>query len=178
VSIPQHASLRRRGTSVPQTRNRRSRWALPIAAGAGFLAGLDTTAVNLALPDIQRGLGADLSQLQWVVNAFTLLSAALLVTAGNLSDRFGKRRVFVAGLLGFAGASAACGLSSSALALDVARAAQGAAAAVVTASGLAVLASVYPAPERGRALGIYSAIGALSFVIGPLVGGVLTDTFG
>ena len=157
---------------------RPSRWALPITAGAGFLAGLDTTAVNLALPDIQRDLAAGLTELQWVVNAFALLSAALLVTAGDLSDRFGRRRVFVAGLLAFAGASAACGLSSSALMLDLARAAQGAAAAVVTASGLAVLASIYPPAERGRALGVSAAIAALSFVVGPLVGGMLTDAFG
>jgi MFS family permease len=176
--MPQRASLPQQNTSAPPARHGRSRWALPIAAGAGFLAGLDTTAVNLALPDIQRALAAGLSELQWVVNAFALLSAALLVTAGNLNDRFGRRRVFVAGLLAFAGSSAACGLSSSALMLILARAAQGAAAAVVTASGLALLASIYPPPERGRALGIYGAIAALSFVVGPLVGGILTDVLG
>jgi EmrB/QacA subfamily drug resistance transporter len=154
------------------------RWALPIASGAGFLAGLDTTAVNLALPDMQRDLAADLGALQWVVNAFALLSAALLVTAGNLSDRFGRRRVFVAGLVAFAVASAGCGLSPSAPVLDLARAAQGAASAVVTASGLAVLASVHESRERARALGVYGALGALSFVVGPLVGGLLTDTLG
>ena len=154
------------------------RWALPITAGAGFLAGLDTTAVNLALPDIQRTLAAGPGELPWVVNAFALLSAALLVTAGNLSDRFGRRRVFIAGLLAFAVASAACGLAPSALMLDIARGAQGAASAAVTASGLAVLASGYPPAERGRALGFYSAIAALSFVVGPLVGGLLTDLYG
>jgi EmrB/QacA subfamily drug resistance transporter len=175
MTIRSRAPLSRQDTSAG---SRPSRWALPIAAGAGFLAGLDTTAVNLALPDIQRTLSAGLSELQWVVNAFALLSAALLVTAGNLSDRCGRRRVFVAGLLAFAGASAACGLAPSALLLDLARAAQGAAAAVVTASGLAVLASLYPPAERGRALGVYGAIAALSFVVGPLVGGLLTDTLG
>jgi EmrB/QacA subfamily drug resistance transporter len=155
-----------------------ARWVLPIAAGAGFLAGLDTTAVNLALPDIQRTLAAGPGELPWVVNAFALLSAALLVTAGNLSDRFGRRRVFVVGLLAFAGASAACGLAPSALLLDLARAAQGAAAAAVTASGLAVLASSCAPAERGRALGVYSAIAALSFLVGPLLGGLLTDLSG
>ena len=156
----------------------RGRWALPVAAGAGFLAGLDTTAVNLALPDIQRTLALGPGELPWVVNAFALLSAALLVTAGNLADRFGRRRVFVAGLLAFAGASAACGLAPSALLLDLARAAQGAAAAAVTAGGLAVLAISYSPAERGRALGVYSAIAALSFVVGPLLGGLLTDLSG
>jgi EmrB/QacA subfamily drug resistance transporter len=175
VSTPPRTSLPLTTASAP---TRPGRWALPITAGAGFLAGLDTTAVNLALPDIQRALAADLSELQWVVTAFALLSAALLVTAGNLSDRFGRRRVFVAGLLAFAGSSAACGLSLSALLLDLARAAQGAAAAVVAAGGLALLASIYPPAERGRALGVSSAIAALSFVVGPLVGGVLTDTLG
>ncbi len=158
--------------------DRGRRWALPIAAGAGFLAGLDTTAVNLALPDIHRDLAAGVSELQWVVNAFALLSAALLVTAGDFSDRFGRRRVFVAGLLAFAGASVACGLSPSALVLDVARAAQGASSAVVTASGLALLVSTYPPRERGRAIGIYGALAAASFVVGPLAGGALTDAFG
>lgn len=176
MSTRQQAPLKNRSAS--RTRDQPNRWALPIAAGAGFLAGLDTTAVNLALPDIQRGLAASLAELQWVVNAFALLSAALLVTAGDLSDRFGRRRVFVAGLLAFAGSSAACGLAPSPLVLDLARAAQGAAAAVVTASGLALVASIYPPSERGRALGISSAVAALSFVVGPLVGGLLTDMFG
>ena len=175
MPITEQVSLQQ---SSRQTGNHPSRWALPITAGAGFLAGLDTTAVNLALPDIQRALAAGLTELQWVVNAFALLSAALLVTAGDLSDRFGRRRVFVSGLLAFAGASAACGLSSSALMLDLARAAQGAAAAVVTASGLALLASIYPPAERGRALGVSAAIAALSFVVGPLAGGMLTDVLG
>jgi MFS family permease len=178
MSIPQTASLPQKTTSARPPDTRPSRWALPITAGAGFLAGLDMTAVNLALPDIQRALAAGLTELQWVVNAFALLSAALLVTAGDVSDRFGRRRVFVSGLLGFAGSSAACGLSSSALLLDLARAAQGAAAAVVTASGLALLASIYPSAERGRALGISAAVAALSFVVGPLVGGLLTDVLG
>lgn len=164
--------------SITQRTSTGRRWTLPIAAGAGFLAGLDTTAVNLALPDIERTLAAGPGELPWVVNAFALLSAALLVTAGDLSDRFGRRRVFVTGLLAFAAASAACGLAPSALLLDLARAAQGAAAAAVTASGLAVLAGSYSPGERGRALGVYSAIGALSFVVGPLLGGVLTDLFG
>ena len=154
------------------------RWALPITAGSGFLAGLDTTAVNLALPDIQRDLAAGSSGTQWVVNAFALASAALLVTAGSLSDRLGRRRVFVAGLVAFAAASAACGLAPSALVLDMARAVQGASSAVVTAGGLAVLASQYPPAERGRALGAAAALGALSFVVGPLVGGALTDLVG
>ena len=167
-----------KNTSGPPAHDERTRWALPVTAGAGFLAGLDTTAVNLALPDIQRTLAAGLTEVQWVVNAFALLSAALLVTAGNLSDRLGRRRVFVAGLLGFAASSATCGLASSGVVLDLARAAQGAAAAVVTASGLAVLVSTFPPAERGRALGISGAIAALSFVVGPLVGGLLTDTLG
>lgn len=163
---------------APRTCTPRSRWTLPIASGAGFLAGLDTTAVNLALPDVQRDLDAGLTELQWVVNAFALLSASLLVVAGNLSDRYGARRVFVTGLLGFAAASGLCGLAWSPLALDLARAAQGAATAVVLGGGFALLAHSYPAGERGRALGLYSAIASASFVIGPLLGGVLTDTLG
>jgi EmrB/QacA subfamily drug resistance transporter len=164
--------------SPPAVIRRRSRWTLPIASGAGFLAGLDTTAVNLALPDLQRDLHAGLTELQWVVNAFALLSATLLVVAGNLSDRFGARRMFILGVLGFAGSSAWCGIAWSAVALDVARAAQGAASAVVTAAGLALLAGSYGPAERGRALGLYGSVAALSFVVGPLLGGALTDALG
>jgi len=161
------------GDAVP-----RSRWTLPVASGAGFLSGLDTTAVNVALPDIPRDLAPSLGELQWVVNAFALLSATLLVVAGGLSDRFGARRVFVAGVAGFAVASAGCALTWSPVALDVARAAQGAASAVVVAGGLALLAGSYRAEERGRALGLYGSMAASSFVVGPLIGGLLTDAFG
>ena len=155
-----------------------SRWILPIASGAGFLSGLDATAVNLALPDLQRDLDAGLSELQWVVNAFALLSATLLVVAGSLSDRYGARRVFLTGLLGFTVASALCGLAWSPVALDLARAAQGATTAVVVAGGFALLAVSYPPAQRGRALGLYSSIASSSFVVGPLLGGVLTDSLG
>jgi predicted MFS family arabinose efflux permease len=149
MSIPQQSIPQQ---SIPQQPTPQpSRWALAVTAGAGFVAGLDTTAVNLALPDIHEAFAAGLTELQWVVNAFALLSAALLVTAGDLSDRFGRRRVFVSGLLAFAGSSAICGISSSALMLDLARAAQGAAAAVVTAGGWRCSrASIRPRNEAGR----------------------------
>ncbi|TWH00546.1 Arabinose efflux permease [Nocardioides sp. J9] len=113
-----------------------------------------------------------------MVNAFSLLSATLLVLAGNLSDRLGARRVFLGGLLAFAVTSAACGVAWSAVVLDVARATQGAAAAAVIASAFALVAETFPPHERGRALGTYGSFAALSFVVGPLAGGVLADSFG
>ncbi|HWN27291.1 MAG TPA: MFS transporter [Actinomycetospora sp.] len=149
-----------------------------VAATAGFLVGLDTTALNVALPAIGRDLHASLAALQAVVTVFALSSAALLTAAGLLADRWGRRRVFLAGVLAFGAASAACAAAPSVTVLVAARISQGAGAAVVTAAGLAVLAAAYSGADRDRALGSYSALAALSFVVGPLVGGALTELAG
>lgn len=146
-----------------------------LAAAAAFLVGVDSTAVNVALPAIGRDLAASLGELQGTVTAFALLSAALLTASGVLADRIGRRRVFVGGAVLFVVASGLCAVAPSAAVLVAARGGQGAASAAVTSSGLAVLAAATAGAQRARALGTFAAVAALSFVVGPLLGGVLTD---
>ena len=146
---------------------------------ASFTATLDNTVVAVALRDIQSDLGAGVSGLQGVVTAYTVALAALLLTGGTLVDVAGRRRVFLAGLAVFAGASVACALSGSMTELIAARAVQGAGAALVIPGGLAVLADAYPdARLRARAIGIWAATGALALALGPVVGGVLVQARG
>ncbi len=146
---------------------------------ASFTATLDNTVVAVALRDIQSDLGAGVSGLQGVVTAYTVALAALLLTGGTLVDVAGRRRVFLAGLAVFAGASIACALSGSMTELIAARAVQGAGAALVIPGGLAVLADAYPdARLRARAIGIWAATGALALALGPVVGGLLVQARG
>jgi DHA2 family methylenomycin A resistance protein-like MFS transporter len=141
---------------------------------AAFTATLDNTVVAVALVDLQADLDVGVSELQGVVTAYTVALAALLLTGGTLADVAGRRRVLVAGLVVFAAASAACALSTTATALVVSRAVQGAGAALVLPGSLAVLAASYPDPgQRARAVGVWAATGAGALVVGPLVGGLL-----
>ncbi|HWR46016.1 MAG TPA: MFS transporter [Pseudonocardiaceae bacterium] len=128
-----------------------------------FVITLDAVVVNVALPSIRRDLGGDITGLQWVVDGYTLMFAALLLSAGALSDRIGARRAFAAGVVVFVLASAACGLAPSLGALVVARFVQGAAAAVMMPSSMALIGQVYPDPvKRGRAVAVW-AMGGLTF---------------
>jgi EmrB/QacA subfamily drug resistance transporter len=146
---------------------------------AAFTATLDNTVVAVALRDLQADLGAGVTELQGVVTAYTVALAALLLTGGTLADVAGRRRVFLTGLAVFAGASAACALADSATTLIVARAVQGAGAALVLPGGLAVLAAAYPeAAPRARAVGVWAATGAGALVLGPVVGGLLVAAAG
>jgi EmrB/QacA subfamily drug resistance transporter len=154
------------------------RWTLLVVCLATGVLLLNVAAPNVALPEIGRDLGADLSMLQWVISGYSLALAATLLTGGTLADLLGRRRVFLGGLAGFAAASAACGLAPSALALVVGRAAQGLAAAVLLSSSLALLAQDFAGPDRVRALGVWAATVAAAFAIGPLEGGVLTEALG
>lgn len=139
---------------------------------------LDVTIVNVALPAIERDLGASFSDLQWVVDAYSLTLAAILLTAGSLSDLVGRKRVFVGGLVLFTVASALCGLSGSPLILNLSRGLQGIGASGMFACGLALLAAAYQGRDRGTAIGIWGASIGAAVAIGPLVGGVLTDGIG
>ena len=150
-------------------------WTLAITSLALFMVSLDNLVVTTALPVIRRDLHATISQLEWTVNAYTLTFAVLLLTGAALGDRFGRRRLFVLGLLLFTGASAAAALSTSANALDIARALQGVGGAIVTPLTLTLLSAAVPAERRGLALGIWGGIGGLAVALGPLVGGAIVD---
>jgi EmrB/QacA subfamily drug resistance transporter len=140
---------------------------------------LDIAVVNTALPDISHDLDAGLGGLQWVVDAYTLALATIVVSMGSLADRLGRRRVFIAGLALFTAASLACALAGSIPVLDVARAVQGVGAAAMFAVSLALLAGAFPgARERAGALAVYGATIGASFAVGPLAGGALTTAFG
>ena len=146
---------------------------------ASFTATLDNTVVAVALRDIQRDLGAGVSGLQGVVTAYTVTLAALLLTGGTLVDVLGRRRVFLTGLTVFGASSLACALAGSMTQLIVARAVQGAGAALVIPGSLAVLAQAYPeAQARARAVGIWAATGALALALGPIAGGLLVQARG
>ena len=153
-------------------------WTLVVVCIGTFMLLLDTTVVNVALPDIEAGLGSSFSDLQWVVNAYALSLAVCLLTAGSVADLVGRRRVFVAGLVVFAIASAACGLSKTPLELNLARAVQGIGGACMFATSLALLANAFRASGRGFAFGVWGATTGAAVALGPLLGGVLTDAFG
>ncbi|MBX5470198.1 MAG: MFS transporter [Thermoleophilaceae bacterium] len=153
-------------------------WTLVVVSIATFMLLLDITIVNVALPSIQRSLGASFSDLQWVVDAYALTLATLLLTAGSLADLFGRRLAFVAGLLLFTAASLVCGLSGSPLMLILARGAQGIGGAIMFATSLALLAQAFSGRERGTAFGVWGAVIASAAAVGPLLGGALTDGLG
>jgi EmrB/QacA subfamily drug resistance transporter len=153
-------------------------WTLIAVSVAIFMLLLDITVVNVALPDIQRSLHSSFSDLQWVVNAYSLTLAAFLLTAGSLADLLGRRKVFVAGLIVFTASSAACGLAGSPLALNLFRAVQGAGGAMMFATSLALIASAFHGKERGVAFGIYGGVIGAAVAVGPVVGGVITSGIG
>src|SRR5262245_27232395 len=148
-------------------------WVLALASVASFMISLDSQVVATALNTIRLDLGASIEQLEWVVNAYILSFAVLLMTGAALGDRFGRRRMFVAGLGLFAAASAACALAPSTGALIATRAVQGAGAALVMPLALALLSAAFPREERGRALGIFSGLTGLALIAGPVVGGAI-----
>jgi MFS transporter, DHA2 family, methylenomycin A resistance protein len=149
--------------------------ALAAAVLGFFVITLDAVVVNVALPSIRHDFGASMTGLEWVVDGYTLLFAALLLSAGALSDRVGARRAFTAGLAGFVVASAACGLAPSLGALVVARFVQGAAAAVMMPASMALISHAYPDPaKRARAVALWAMGGAVASSAGPVLGGLLT----
>jgi EmrB/QacA subfamily drug resistance transporter len=154
-------------------------WTLGAVCVATFMLLLDITVVNTALPKIQQDLGGSFSDLQWIVDAYALSLAALVLTAGSLADRLGRRRVFAIGLAIFSAASLLCALAPDPTFLNLARGLQGIGGAVMFAVSLALVAQEFPGgPERGMAMGIYGASIGVSVAVGPLVGGLLTDGFG
>jgi EmrB/QacA subfamily drug resistance transporter len=151
---------------------------LIVVCVAVFMLLLDITIVNVALPDIGRSLHSDFSDLQWVVDAYSLLLAACLLTAGSLGDLLGRRSVFVVGLAIFSLASLACGLSSDSTVLNLFRGVQGIGGAVMFAQSLALIAEAFQGRERGTAFGIWGAVVGASVAVGPLIGGAITESWG
>jgi EmrB/QacA subfamily drug resistance transporter len=154
-------------------RSARGRWVVAATVLGSGMASLDATAVGIALPRIGKEFHTGVSGLQWVVTAYTLTLAAFLLLGGSLGDRFGRRRVFVIGVIWFAIASAGCAAAPSAFTLIAARALQGGGAALLTPGSLAILQSAFVPDDRSRAIGAWSGFGALSTAAGPLLGGYL-----
>ncbi len=149
-------------------------WTLIAVCVGTFMLLIDVTIVNVALPDIQTSLKASFSDLQWVVDAYSLMLAALLLTTGSLADLFGRRRVFVIGLCIFTVSSLLSGLATTPLFLNLARGAQGVGGAAMFSTSLALLATSFRGRERGVAFGVWGAITGLAVAIGPVAGGALT----
>ncbi|HXD56120.1 MAG TPA: DHA2 family efflux MFS transporter permease subunit [Solirubrobacteraceae bacterium] len=157
----------------PRTRNG---WTLAIVSVALFMVVLDNLVVSVALPTIHRDLGASIQSLEWTVNAYVLSYAALLLTGAALGDRFGRRRMFLAGLALFTAASAGAALAPSTGTLVAARAVQGIGAAIVTPLTLTLLAEAFPGERRGMAIGVWSGISGVAVALGPLVGGAVVES--
>ena len=154
---------------------RRNGWTLGIVSVALFMVVLDNLVVSVALPTIRRDLGASIQSLEWTVNAYVLAYAVLLLTGAALGDRFGRKRMFLAGLAVFTAASAAAALAPTTDLLVAARAVQGAGAAMVTPLTLTLLAEAFPKERRGMAIGVWSGISGIAVAIGPLIGGAVVQ---
>ncbi|RCV51634.1 MFS transporter [Marinitenerispora sediminis] len=163
------------GTAPPTSAARRALWAFALAA---FCVQLDAFALTLALPSIARDLGVDGHAVAWAVSGYLLTCGALMIAGGRLADRYGRRPVFAVGLAVFGAASLVCGLSTAFPALVAGRAAQGVGGALLMPAGLALVSERHPAAERARATGRALGIAGAGTVLGPLVGGVVTEAAG
>jgi EmrB/QacA subfamily drug resistance transporter len=162
-------------TFCPAARRRHVLWAAILASSMGFI---DGSVISIATPAIRADLGASLADAQWIANAYLLLLSSVLLVGGAAGDRFGLRRVFMAGIALFVAASITCALAPDALSLIFARAVQGLGAALMVPGSLAIIAKAYPRAERGKAIGIWAAASSLTTIFGPVLGGAVLTWFG
>jgi EmrB/QacA subfamily drug resistance transporter len=153
------------------------RWVLAATTLGSSMAFIDSTVVNVALPALQGELSADVADVQWVIEAYSLLLSAMLLVGGSLGDRYGRRRVFVIGVAVFAAASAWCGFAPGIWQLILARAVQGFGAALLVPGSLAIISSSFREEDRGRAIGTWSGFSAITAAIGPVIGGWAIEHF-
>jgi EmrB/QacA subfamily drug resistance transporter len=152
-------------------------WTLGAVAFGLFMIMLDNTVVFVALSAIQSDLGISTSELEWVVNGYALTFAVLMLTGGKLADMLGRRRIFIVGLAIFTASSLACGLATGATMLIGARVIQGVGSALMNPATLSIITATFPPRQRGTAIGIWVGVSAMALAIGPLVGGLLTESF-
>lgn len=152
-------------------------WVLAATILGSSIAFIDSSVVSVALPAMQADLAAPVREAQWIVNSYMLLLGALILIGGAAGDRFGRRRLFLLGLIAFTAASVACGLAPNSAALIAARALQGVGAALLVPNSLAIISAAFPEKERGRAIGTWAGASALTAALGPVLGGYLTDAW-
>src|SRR5262252_3806996 len=151
------------------------RWTLVATIIGSSLTFIDGTVVNVALPALQESLQATITDVQWVIEAYALFLGSLILVGGSLGDQFGRKRVFLIGVVLFTIASMACGLAQSTRALIAARAAQGIGAAFLVPGSLAIISATFDDADRGRAIGTWSGFSAITTAIGPVIGGWLIE---
>src|SRR5689334_13376057 len=175
ISQPCDESIIRFAPAAAPCSERTGRWVLVATTLASSMAFIDSTVVNVALPALQANLNATIVDVQWVIEAYSLFLAALLLVGGSLGDRYGRRRIFLLGVMVFALASAWCGCAFDVAQLIVARALQGFGAALLVPGSLAIISSSFSESERGRAIGTWSGLSAITTAMGPVLGGWLVE---
>src|SRR5438876_11991715 len=153
----------------------KQRWTLIATIVASAMTFIDMTVVNVALPALQKELGATITDVQWVVEAYALFLGALILVGGSMGDQFGRKRIFLVGIVWFTAASVWCGAATSPRFLIIGRALQGIGAAFLVPGSLAIISATYDGAERGRAIGTWSGFSAITTAVGPVAGGWLIE---